>query len=111
MWISKKELEKLISDKIEQSKEKRPKFIISSTDGKSYTCTYETRGLFKKYSVPIEVFDESKKQMVQLELKSPYEFAFFLSMNEWQLEQFHSSQWNIYQQSKKKSKFIEMIIE
>ena len=60
MWISKKKLEKLISDKIEQSKEKRPKFIISSTDGKSYTCTYETRGLFKKYSVPIEVFDESK---------------------------------------------------
>ena len=84
MWINKIKLRKFIEKVIDEYPDKAI-FTIKTSDGKNYTCSYRD---FKSYvQTTIEVFDKKKGKIIPLTFKSPYEFAYFLNMSWWQLEE------------------------
>ena len=83
MWVNKIKLRNFI-EKVIDSYPEKVTFTIKTTDGKNYTCSY--RGSGWNWEI-IKVFDKKKGNIIPLTFKSPYEFAYFLNMNWWQLEE------------------------
>ena len=91
MWINKIKLRKFIEKVIDEYPDKAI-FTIKTTDGKNYTCSYRGSGWEWDWET-ISVFDKKKGKIIPLTFKSPYEFAYFLNMSWWQLEE-HKRQQN-----------------
>lgn len=84
MWVNKIKLRSFIEKVIDEYSDKAI-FTIKTTDGKNYTCSY--KGFESYVQSTIEVFDKKKGDIVPLTFKSPYEFAYFLNMSWWELEE------------------------
>ena len=83
MWVNKIKLRNFI-EKVIDSYPEKVTFTIKTTNGKNYTCSYNLGGWDLE---TIKVFDKKKGKIIPLTFKSPYEFAYFLNMSWWQLEE------------------------
>ena len=88
MWVNKIKLRNFI-EKVIDSYPEKVTFTIKTTNGKNYTCSYNLGGWDLE---TIKVFDKKKGNIIPLTFKSPYEFAYFLNMSWWQLEEHNRHQ-------------------